>query len=59
MQVGIGYGFDALQLQASFSLGLRDIGAAYAPNAGNYYEAPVIKHRGFQLSAAYLFGPQS
>lgn len=56
LQVGVGYGFEALQLQASFSLGLRNIGAAYAPNAGNYYEAPVIKNRGFQLSAAYLLG---
>ena len=59
LQVGVGYGFEALQLQASFSLGLRTIGAAYAPTAGNYYEAPVIRTRGFQLSAAYLFGPQS
>lgn len=54
-QVGVGYGFDALQVQASFSLGLRNIGADYAPNAGNPYEAPVIRNRGFQLSAAYLF----
>jgi hypothetical protein len=59
LQLGVGYGFEALQLQASFSLGLRNIGAAYAPNAGNYYEAPVIKNRGFQLSASYLFGPKS
>lgn len=59
LQVGIGYGFEALQVQASFGLGLRNIGAAYAPNAGNYYEAPVIKNRGFQVSAAYLFGIKS
>ena len=58
LQVGVGYGFDALQLQASFSLGLRNIGAAYAPTASTYYEAPVIKNRGFQLSAAYLLGPK-
>ncbi|MGI4863083.1 MAG: porin family protein [Janthinobacterium lividum] len=58
LQVGVGYGFEALQLQASFSLGLRNIGAAYAPNVASYYEAPVIKNRGFQLSAAYLFGPK-
>ncbi len=57
LQVGVGYGFDALQLQASFSLGLRNIGAAYTPDAGNYYEAPVIKNRGFQLAAAYLLSP--
>ncbi len=56
LQVGLGYGFEALQLQASFSLGLRNIGAAYAPNANNYYQAPVIHNRGFQLSASYLFG---
>jgi hypothetical protein len=59
LQVGVGYGFEALQLQASFSLGLRDVGAGYVPNAGYYYEPPVIRHRGFQLSAAYLFGPKS
>jgi hypothetical protein len=59
LQVGVGYGFEALQLQASFSLGLRDIGAAYASNAPHDYEAPVIRTRGFQFSAAYLFGPKS
>jgi hypothetical protein len=56
LQAGIGYGFQALQLQATFSLGLRNIGAAYAPSANNYYQAPVIRNRSFQLSAAYLFG---
>lgn len=55
LQVGVGYGFEALQVQASFSLGLRNIGATYAPNALHDYEAPVIRSRGFQLSAAYLF----
>jgi hypothetical protein len=58
LQVGVGYGFEALQLQASFSLGLRDIGAAYAPKAPHDYEAPVIHTRGFQLAASYLFGPK-
>ncbi|WP_161599478.1 porin family protein [Hymenobacter nivis] len=58
-QIGVGYGFAALQVQASFSLGLHNIGAAYAPNAGNPYEAPVIRNRGFQVSAAYLFGPRN
>ncbi|MGI4823589.1 MAG: porin family protein [Janthinobacterium lividum] len=57
LQAGIGYGFAALQLQATFSLGLRNIGAAYAPTVNNTYEAPVIRNRSFQLSAAYLFGP--
>jgi hypothetical protein len=55
VQAGIGYVFEALQVQASFSLGLRNIGAAYAPGVGNDYEAPVIKTRSVQLSAAYLF----
>jgi hypothetical protein len=59
LQMGVGYGLGALQLQASFSLGLRNVGAAYAPNALHDYEAPVIRTRGFQLSAAYLFGPKS
>lgn len=59
LQVGVGYGFEALQLQASFSLGLRNIGADYAPTARHNYEAPVIRTRGFQLSAVYLFGPKS
>jgi hypothetical protein len=56
LQAGVGYGFGPLQLQASFSLGLRDVGAAYAPTVNNPYAAPVIKHRSFQLSALYLFG---
>lgn len=59
LQAGVGYGFEALQLQASFSLGLRNIGAAYAPNALHDYEAPVIRTRGFQLSAVYLFSLKS
>jgi hypothetical protein len=59
LQAGVGYGFEALQLQASFSLGLRNIGAAYAPTAPHDYEAPVIHNRGFQLSASYLLGPKS
>ncbi|MDO7884243.1 porin family protein [Hymenobacter cheonanensis] len=58
LQAGVGYGVGALQLQATFSLGLRNIGAAYAPTANNPYEAPVIRNRSFQLSAAYLFGPK-
>ncbi|RZK97531.1 MAG: hypothetical protein EOO62_27870 [Hymenobacter sp.] len=58
LQAGVGYGVEALQLQASFSLGLHNVGAAYAPNASNYYEAPVIRHYGFQVSAAYLFNPK-
>ena len=58
-QLGVGYGFEALQLQASFSYGLRDIGAAYAPNAGNPYQAPVIHNYGFQVSASYLFSPKN
>jgi hypothetical protein len=59
LQAGIGYGFQALQLQATFCLGLRNIGAAYAPTANNPYQAPVIRNRSFQLSAAYLFGLKS
>jgi len=59
LQGGIGYGFGALQVQASFGLGLRDIGAAYPAGANNPYQAPVIRTRSFQLSVAYLFGPKS
>lgn len=58
LQAGIGYGFQALQLQATFSLGLRNIGAAYAANANNYYEAPIIHNRSFQLAVSYLFNPK-
>lgn len=56
VQVGMGYGFAALQVQASFSLGLRDISPAYAPDVAHDYAAPAIHNRGFQLSAAYMFG---
>lgn len=55
LQVGVGYGFEALQLQADVSWGLRNIGPAYAPTAAHPYEAPVIRSRGFHLTAAYLF----
>ncbi|NML65444.1 PorT family protein [Hymenobacter sp. RP-2-7] len=59
VQAGVGYGLPVVQLQFSFNYGLRDIGAAYAANAGNTFAAPVIHNYGFQLAASYLFGPKS
>lgn len=59
LQAGVGYGLQAIQLQFSINYGLKDIGAAYAANAGNTFAAPVIHNYGLQLTAAYLFGPKS
>jgi hypothetical protein len=59
LQGGLGYGFaGGFQVQASYSQGLRNLGAKYAP--GVTTEAPpTYRNHAFQLSAAYLFGPKN
>ena len=56
LQGGLGYGFPGgFQVQASYSQGLRNLGAAYAPGLTSQ-TPPTYRNHAFQLSAAYLFG---
>lgn len=55
LQGGIGCGFaTGLQLQASYSHGLRNLGAAYAPGTRTA-KPPTYGNYAFQLAVAYLF----
>jgi hypothetical protein len=60
LQAGVGYRYGATLLQASYSLGLRNLASdtqltpVATPNAQEAYY-----NRAFQLSFAYLFGPKS
>lgn len=56
LQGGLGYGFaNGLQVQASYSQGLRNLGADYAPGVTSQ-TPPTYRNHAFQLSVAYLFG---
>lgn len=59
LQGGLGYGFaGGLQVQAGYSQGLRNLGAAYAPGLTSQ-APPIYRSHAFQFSVAYLFGPKS
>ena len=59
LQGGLGYGFaSGLQVQASYSQGLRNLGAEYGPGLTTQ-APPTYRNHAFQLSLAYLFGPKS
>lgn len=56
LQGGLGYGLSiGFQVQASYSQGLRNLGAAYAPGVTSA-TPPTYRSHAFQLSAVYLFG---
>lgn len=57
LQGGLGYRHQALLVQASYSLGLRSVRPNYT-FGGQAFAYPSIYNRVFQLSLAYLFGPQ-
>lgn len=59
LQGGLGYGFaSGLQVQASYSQSMRNLGANYASGRTNQ-NPPTYRNHAFQLSLAYLFGPKS
>ena len=56
LQGGLGYGLAGeFQVQASYSQGLRNLGATYAPGVTSA-TPPTYRIHEFQQSAAYLFG---
>ncbi len=58
LQGGLGLGFaGGFQVQASYSQGLRNLGAKYEPGLTTR-TPPTYRNHAFQLSAAYLFSPK-
>jgi hypothetical protein len=54
LQAGIGYRLGGFQLQAGYSLGLRDLASRYRDVAGNTYKVPSYYNRAWQVSLNYL-----
>ena len=59
LQAGVGYRLKGLQLQASYSLGLRNLSVPYQAYDGQVYTPSSYYNRSFQLSLSYLVGGKS
>lgn len=59
LQAGAGYRLGGLLLQASYTLGLRNLATEYDGNLTVYYPTPAYYNRGFQVSLSYLLGIKS
>jgi len=59
LQAGVGYRLQGFQLQASYSLGLRNIAVPYQSYQGGTYEPSAYYNRAFQVSLSYLVGSKS
>lgn len=55
LQVGAGYRLGSTLLQLSYSVGLRNLNATYAPNQGST-PAPTYQNRAFQVALTYIVG---
>jgi hypothetical protein len=56
VQIGAGYRYKQLLVQATYSRGLVDLGPTYPPHiSGSRFFGPSYHNRALQLSAAYLF----
>ena len=56
LQAGIGYCLKGWQVQAGYSLGLRNLAASYQGYNGTLYQEAANYNRAFQLSLSYLAG---
>jgi hypothetical protein len=59
LQAGLGYRLNAFQLQASYSLGLRNAAVRFYGADGVVYDQTAYYNRAFQVSLSYLFGAKS
>jgi hypothetical protein len=59
VQAGIGYRLNAFQLQASYSLGLRNVAVQFYGFDGVVYNPAAYYNRAFQVSLSYLMGAKS
>jgi hypothetical protein len=57
LQAGLGYRFQSLLVQASYSYGLRNVDVSAPPNKGQFESTAY--NRSLHLSLAYLFGSKS
>ena len=58
LQAGLGYRFNRLLVQASYTLGLRNLAVQYDFNS-TVYNTPAYYNRSLQVSLSYLVGPKS
>jgi hypothetical protein len=54
LQAGVGYRLKGWQLQASYSLGLRNLAVPYQAYDGQVYQPSAYYNRAFQVSLSYL-----
>jgi len=59
LQAGVGYRLKGLQLQASYSLGLRNVAVPYQAFNGQVYQPSSVYNRAFQVALSYLVGGKS
>jgi hypothetical protein len=59
LQAGVGYCLSGWQVQAGYSLGLRNLASSYQASDGTRYREPTNYNRVFQLSLSYLVGAKS
>jgi hypothetical protein len=59
LQAGVGYRLGGLQVQASYSVGLRNLATQYRDTAGYTYNEPGYYNRAWQVSFSYLVGRKS
>ena len=57
LQMGLGYRFRGLLMQAGYSLGLRNLAVQYEYNHA-VYDTPAYYNRAWQVSLSYLVGPR-
>lgn len=56
LQAGVGYRYEQLLVQLSYSYGLRNVGPRYEEGVGVGFITPSYYNRVAQVSVAYLFG---
>jgi hypothetical protein len=56
LQAGLGYRLGGFQLQANYSLGLRNLATQYQGYDGHLYNEPGYYNRAWQVSLSYLVG---
>lgn len=59
LQAGLGYRLKGLQLQATYSLGLRNAAVPIHSSDGMLYDRPAYYNRAFQVSLSYLVSIKS
>ena len=59
LQAGVGYCLKGWQVQAGYSLGLRNLASSYQSYTGELYREETNYNRVFQLSLSYLVGGKS